>query len=455
LKSKITIFIVKLTIICYNYFKILYVKESVVMYKYTDYLGIYGRIMQFNKNKFEPFHRWYPFVEGYSKEFIQSIIEEIEETPNVCLEPFSGSGTTALELQNMGITCYSFEVNPLMHLISKVKLENNYEEVNLIKWFDYIVKNRKNWTTDCLDSPFRTLYQKVGLTKWNYDEKIYQTIQKLKSIIDSISDSIYKDLFTVALASILLDVSNLYRNGKCLSYKKNWKDRVINEEEIFEKFDKKVKTELFEDIIKNKRETKINNKDSLFHEDSRIGIRNYIADESVDLVITSPPYLNSRDYTDTYMLELKTLGFMHSNEEIRNLREKTLRSHVQIKWKDKTGINNPYLIKTLKDLEVAADNKIMWNNSLIDMVRLYFVDIKEIFQGLYKKLKKNGKVYFNVSNSAYFNVLINTLEICASIAEDEGFKIKEIRKARYLKTSPQQQSKIGKLLEGVIVMERS
>ena len=43
------------------------------MYKYTDYFNAYGRIMQFNKNKCEPFHRWYPFVEGYSKDFIKSI----------------------------------------------------------------------------------------------------------------------------------------------------------------------------------------------------------------------------------------------------------------------------------------------------------------------------------------------------------------------------------------------
>lgn len=85
------------------------------MYKYTDYLNEYGRIMQFNKNKSEPYHRWYSFVEGYSKEFIQSIIKEIPQKDNiVCLEPFSGSGTTALELQNMGIKCSSFEVNPLM-----------------------------------------------------------------------------------------------------------------------------------------------------------------------------------------------------------------------------------------------------------------------------------------------------------------------------------------------------
>ena len=88
------------------------------------------------------------------------------------------------------------------------------------------------------------------------------------------------------------------------------------------------------------------------------------------------------------------------------------------------------------------------------MIRLYFVDMQYIFSNLYKKVKNGGKVYFNVSNSAYFKVLINTLEICASIAEQIGFKVVEIRRARYLKTSPQQQDSVGKLLEGVLVLER-
>ncbi|WP_207718696.1 hypothetical protein, partial [Mediterraneibacter gnavus] len=64
----------------------------------------------------------------------------------------------------------------------------------------------------------------------------------------------------------------------------------------------------------------------------------------------------------------------------------------------------------------------------------------------YKKMKQNGRAYFNVSNSAYFNVLIDTLEICASIAEQEGFKVIEIRDARKLKTSPQQKRRKTKFL---------
>ena len=172
------------------------------------------------------------------------------------------------------------------------------------------------------------------------------------------------------------------------------------------------------------------------------------------MVITSPPYLNSRDYTDTYMLELKTLGFTQNNDEIRHLREQTLRSHVQIKWKDKACVDNRYLRSTLEELETASRKTKIWNNSIIDMIRLYFVDIQKIFKIIYKKLKKGGKIYFNVSNSAYFNVLVNTLEICASIAEGEGYTVKEIRKARNLKTSPQQKDIIKSLLEGVIILEK-
>lgn len=108
------------------------------MYKHVDYYKTYGRIMQFNKNKKEPIHRWYPFVEGYSREFIESILKEMKKKELVCLEPFSGSGTTALELQNNNIPCYAFEVNPLMYLIARVKLENNYDVNRIIFWHDYI-----------------------------------------------------------------------------------------------------------------------------------------------------------------------------------------------------------------------------------------------------------------------------------------------------------------------------
>lgn len=422
------------------------------MFKYVDYYQEYGRIMQFNKNKKEPIHRWYPFVEGYSKEFIKSIIDEVNKKDLVCLEPFSGSGTTSLELQHNNIPCYSFEINPLMYIIAKVKLENDYDLKKVEIWHDFIQTNRAVVNAD-LKTVFSTLYEGDNKEKWNYDKAVGLAVQKLKTSISLVKEEKYKNLFFVVLSSILLDVSNLYRNGKCLSYKKNWKGINLSEADVFKKFDDKMDKEIKIDIQSIKK-SKQNNRDILFNEDSRVGIETKVPDNSIDLVITSPPYLNSRDYTDTYMLELKTLGLTSSYEAVRNLREKTFRSHVQIKWEDDESINNRTLNNTLKLLKGCSKEQDIWNSSILDMVRLYFVDMKKIFHVLYKKVKIGGKIYFNVSNSAYFNIMINTLEICAEIAESEGFNVIEIRKARKLKPSPQQKEQIENLLEGVIVMEK-
>lgn len=422
------------------------------MFKYVDYYQEYGRIMQFNKNKKEPIHRWYPFVEGYSKEFIKSIIDEVNKKDLVCLEPFSGSGTTSLELQHNNIPCYSFEINPLMYIIAKVKLENNYDLNKVELWHDFVQTKRAVINAD-LKTVFSTLYEGNNKRKWNYDKIVGLAVQKLKMAIDLIKEEKYKNLFFVVLSSILLDVSNLYRNGKCLSYKKNWEEITLSEADVFKKFDDKINKEIKKDIQSIKK-TAQNNQNILFNEDSRVGIEKEVENNSIDLVITSPPYLNSRDYTDTYMLELKTLGLTNTYEEVRNLREKTLRSHVQIKWQDNESINNKTLESTLKLLKDCSGDQEMWNSSILDMVRLYFVDMQKIFHVIYKKVKLGGRIYFNVSNSAYFNVMINTLEICAEIAESEGFKVIEIRKARKLKPSPQQKEQIENLLEGVIVMEK-
>lgn len=415
--------------------------------------------MQFNKNKSEPVHRWYPFVEGYSKEFIKSIIDELGKKELVCLEPFSGSGTTALELQRMGIKCISFEVNPFMYLISRVKLFDSYTYEDAKRWLDFVLENVNNSTLLSVSSVFSTLYPGGPKRKWNLDKEVGIAVEKLRCAIKSINVQEYSDLFLVALSSILLNVSNLYRNGKCLSYKENWENTSLSQQDVFNMFSSKVKHEFLPDILlqetaRANRTAFQTNYDHLYNCDCREAILTYVDDNSIDLVITSPPYLNSRDYTDTYMLELKALRFTNSDDEIKALRNRTLRSHVQVKWNDPQTVETPLLQSTLHRLEEAQEENPGWNESITDMVRLYFVDIQSVFNALVQKVKPGGKVFFNVSNSAYYGIEINTLEICAAIAEAAGFSIIEIRKARYLKTSPQQKTSVGKLLEGVIVMER-
>lgn len=124
-----------------------------------------------------------------------------------------------------------------MYLIARVKLENNYDVNRIIFWHDYI-KIVEIICKLCYKQHFQH-FMKTRIKKWNYNTEVGIAIQKLKNSISNIDEDIYKDLFTVALASILLEVSNLYRNGKCLSYKKNWKERSISQDDVFRRFDEK------------------------------------------------------------------------------------------------------------------------------------------------------------------------------------------------------------------------
>ena len=392
-------------------------------YKFIDCTEKYHSVMQFDKNKNVFVHRWYPFVEGYSKEFIEDILNELPFAPTCALEPFCGSGTTPVELQNHGIKCYSFEVSPFMHLLSTVKLGRKYN----VETFAYYVKavtNKLSRTSRNIRKietlPFGdTIVKREHSRKWNFHDTAIDGILDIRHAIRTIiDDDDYKNLFTIALASIIVQASNMFRNGKCLSYKKGWETRIFNRKEIHNFFLDKLNSIFAEDIrIISQENPTVHNSEICYLGDVRKYIQ-HVPDGEIDLIITSPPYLNSRDYTDIYMLELKVLQLINSHEELRALRKNTLRSHVQVPYERITPIDNGRLKACLSEMS---------NNT--------------------------SKTYFNVANSAYYGVEVPVDYIIADIAESCGFRVREIRKARDLKTSPQQSDKIGKLRESVIVID--
>lgn len=414
--------------------------------------------MQFNKNKTVFIHQWYPFVEGYSKEFIESILDEIDYQPTCVLEPFSGSGTTALELQLKNIACVSFEVSPFMHLLSSVKLCPYYDTESLTKVMRKFKANLKKSPEDIRSEqaiPFgKTVVKTDRLTKWNFNDEALNGILDIKYCINKIKEDIYRDLFRVVLSSILLEVSNLFRNGKCLSYKKDWQNRLnYKRTDIHNIFLAKVENIIAKDISRLEKMTSdfsVGNYRNLHFGDVRQNILN-LPDSSVDLVITSPPYLNSRDYTDIYMLELKVLDLVTNYEDLTNLRKSTLRSHVQVKHGNLDILNIPLLSEYID--KVVGKNIDFWNSDLLNMIKGYFLDMDLLFDQFRRVLKKDKFIYFNVANSAYFDEEIKVDEIICDIAVSKGFEVVEIRKARDLKASSQQSVNIKSLRESVIVIK--
>lgn len=426
-------------------------------YQIIDCTEKYNSIMVFDKNKDVLVHRWYPFVEGYSKEFIEDILQELSFSPQCALEPFCGSGTTPVELQNHGIRCYSFEVSPFMHLLAKVKLERTYDEKTLLLY--------RNRVADSLFKPIfnirekeiipfgDTVVKKEGMKKWNFHEASLDGILDIRyAIRTEVDDKRYNNLFIVALASIILQASNLFRNGKCLSYKKGWENRIYGREEIHKLFLDKLDTVIIEDIkVLSSQQSNVHNADLCFFGDVRKSIAQ-VPDNSLDLIITSPPYLNSRDYTDIYMLELKVLQLVNSHEDIRALRKNTFRSHVQVKYSEVKPIDNQRLEQCIAKMNCVQAKG--WSPDIINMICGYFEDMENLFDAFSQKVRRGGVIYLNVANSAYFGIEVPVDLIICDIAEECGFKVREIRKARDIKTSPQQSKLIGKLRESVLVIDK-
>lgn len=416
----------------------------------------YNNEVHFMNNKDEPFYRWYPFVEGFSGSLVKSIIEELDYTPTFCLDPFAGSGTTPLACQELGIKCLSFEINPFLYDLTITKLYRRYNQhffENAINRMEQtLAKHKEIWGYPKLES--ETLFEKKSLQKWIFHRQVAWGLFDILNEIETLPDgpeNYYKLLLKISLASILLDVSNVFRNGKCLSYKPNWQDNGMSRQDVHKKFISFCREVVFDDLRQlNSEEIIVENYSLCKKGDTRKLIKE-LEDESLDLVITSPPYLNSRDYTDIYRLELWVLGYLKSYAEQIELRKSTLRSHVQIAWPyiETPKINR--LKKITKQLE--KNRKVLWNRSIPEMIKGYFTDMNEILKSLYEKLRKNSKVYIIVGNSSYHKLSIETDFILAEIAQMNKFRVDEIRVARYLRSSGQQNSK--KLRESIIVLTRT
>ena len=153
------------------------------------------------------------------------------------------------------------------------------------------------------------------------------------------------------------------------------------------------------------------------------------------MIIFSPPYLNSFDYSDISRPELFLGKFIKDNNELMQLRKKTLRSHVQCKWDSKDSSTSPWLTGIVQKLNDKQDT--LWNINIPQMVSSYFYDMEEVLKQSYRIAKRNSQLWFVVSTSAYSGVEIPVDLILADIATAQGWELDSVNALRKLRTSSQ------------------
>lgn len=393
----------------------------------------------------QPFQRWFKLKEAFSPQFIIDCVRNAGREVKDCLDPFGGSGTSALTCQFLGIKPTTIEVNPFLADLIEAKLAT-YDLPTLERDFLRVfrdVKPRRDRLQLLLSEAPTTLVEPGSKSRWVFSRSVAQRIVDLHAAIETIGSRSNRRLLRISLGSILLVVSNVIVNGKGRRYRGGWEKRNCTPQLVDEAFRQTFRVVL--DDLKYFGARACSDY-RLIRGDCRERVALV---DNVDVAIFSPPYPNSFDYTDIYNLELWMLGYLRTKGDNSTLRNQTLRSHVQIKRPfDTLRDASPKLNRTY-DALVATRSR-LWNPHIPEMVSSYFCDMASILVEIHNKLRQNGRIFVAVGSSKYKGVLIDVPGILLEIATASGLNVVKSDAIRSMRSSAQQGGR-KELNESVIV----
>lgn len=231
------------------------------------------------------------FLRWYGKlipQLVSRLIKLYSNEGDLILANFAGSGTVSLEANILKRDSIGVDSNPLSILLASVKTRPLTPDSQLLlNKISVDSKNKKEYPMNDEDR------------KWFYPES-FQDLMTIKEAINQIGAGRDRDYFLLALASIVKKASKV--DARCVNHivvdKNKPKINVVSE------FSKKLE-EMAESMQEYKKIAN-GNKVEIRKGDARA---TNLSDNSIDLIISHPPYLGAIDYSNIYQLENKILGF--------------------------------------------------------------------------------------------------------------------------------------------------
>jgi len=241
-------------------------------------------------------HRYHPYFAKFIPQIPHNLIKVLSEPGDTILDPFCGSGTALVEANFLDRNAIGIDLNPLACLISKVKTTPiNIGEIKKIKPF----LDKLQIDFDIFYGQKRLLEEKNVLNKRDLDfsypninhwfrDFIQKELMIIKKRILQIENNVLKNFLLMCFSSIIILVSN-----------QDSETRYCYREKSLEKYDtlKLFRRKLKSTIPLVKAYNKKHNPNRFIRVYSR-DARNleFIDEESIDLIVTSPPYINAYDY---------------------------------------------------------------------------------------------------------------------------------------------------------------
>lgn len=384
-------------------------------------------------------HDWYRFVLSYPPHLVRDYLARFgaNET-TVVLDPFCGTGTTVVECKKRGVPSVGIEVNPVAQFAGATKTDWTPDP-------DGLTAHARDVATEV-----RTLFNAQGIT----DEPVAGNgMASLPTTLRILPAEMWSLLLTDSISPLplhkaltLLDVLNRRRDDRYDAHERLALAKALPFGISNLRFGPEVGVGTIKQdapvvgIWQQGIAAMANDLRMLgahaytpatvHHADARQLVE-VLEPNSVDIVITSPPYPNEKDYTRTTRLESVLLGFIASKEELRALKRGLVRSNTRGVYKgdddDQWVAEHAEIQRIAAAIEarrVELGKTSGFERLYARVTKLYFGGMARHLADLRTILRPGAHLAYVVGDQAsYLRIMIRTGQILADIAESLGYEV--------------------------------
>jgi hypothetical protein len=386
-------------------------------------------------------HDWYRFVLSFPPHLVRRYVERFGlKGSHRMLDPFCGTGTTLVECKKLGVPSVGVEANPMACFASRVKVDWSADPNGLVRHAQEVAravtrKLEEQGIDDLNGLPLFQAESETSRSLRTLPEESWKLLLK-----DSISPlPLHKTLLLLATLEEYKD--DRFDPCERLAAAKSTVSGISNlhfgpEVGVGPAKDDAPVVSLW---LANVRAMAADLKDLQGRPDTKSEViqgdsRNLsaiLAANSVDAVITSPPYPNEKDYTRTTRLESVLLGFIHNRKELRSLKQSLVRSNTRGVFagdRDDRQVADHTAIQKLAE-EIERRRIDLCKTSGFErlyprVTRLYFGGMAQHLSGLRSVLRPGAQLAYVVGDQAsYLRVMIRTGQIIADIAKSLRYEV--------------------------------
>ncbi|MDA3276325.1 hypothetical protein KK172_11420 [Pseudomonas aeruginosa] len=332
-------------------------------------------------------HDLHPYPAKFIPQLPGTLISRLSSRGELIFDPFGGSGTTALESIRLGRRAVSFDVNPVAALIGRVKTARvggeATTELHLLHGaLRAFLGSMPADTSELVSKYERYAPHIVNRSKW-FPDSSFGELSHIKFKISQLVNETAKDVASLALSRTVLASS--FQDSET-RYKSVPRDIPVGE--VTKRFIKEFES-VMRSVARNASATRYGVSRFITGDVRRIPAVE-LPDDSVDLVVTSPPYGNAMDYHLYHRFRLLWLG--HDPVAFGKLE---IGSHLKHQ-RESSGFSS------------------------------YFDDMVEALKGIARVLKSGRYAVLVIGDSVYEGKTYDTARLLAAKSDELGFDFSEV-----------------------------